>query len=148
MEQMTEQQLDRWYTKTYGVSGHSVPAAQKLLAYVLVVGLPVALTGCMASQQPNVTAKQACEWEKKEGKTQLDCDDETSGGNWYGAHGFSSGNVFVSRSSGYYKSPDFQSNYKKYESTLPKTSSKSGTFTTKSSSGKSGIGSSSTSSSS
>ncbi|MNI05752.1 hypothetical protein D3C73_587140 [compost metagenome] len=156
MKKLTEKQLDRWYKSKYGVSGKGVPSTQKLLAYMLVVGLPVSLAGCgsPAAEYPDsdLTARDACEWERQAGQTNLDCDDDTSSGNWYGSHGFSSSYIYISPSHSYYRSPAFKNNYNKYgtyrtissapEGTLkPSTSNRKGSITTRS-----GVGSSSKSS--
>ncbi|HJV45514.1 MAG TPA: hypothetical protein VJ824_07285 [Bacillota bacterium] len=94
---MKSESIDKWFEQEMNKSGLPLvqatrtPPYQKWIAYALVLGIPISVSGC--SSQP--TARDDCQWEKEHGHPEIQCDDSTTGSNgsssnWYRSRGYKS----------------------------------------------------------
>ncbi|MFD2611080.1 hypothetical protein [Paenibacillus gansuensis] len=109
---MNPQQIDSWYRRECASAGvpeeqEKTPLAKKMLAFTLMVALPVAATGCSSNAQAD--AYSECRWEKEQYGYEYDCDDDTSSGSWYKKKGYSSKHSSISTAGAYYKAKGFGS---------------------------------------
>ena len=100
------EKVSRWYAEQMEASGmdretaERKPFAHKLTAYALMFAVPVAMTGCSASDEP--TGYEEYEWEMERTGMELECDDDSSV--WYANHGYASKKAKAKANTSFYKS--------------------------------------------
>jgi hypothetical protein len=103
---VNHKQIESWYEEHGRKAGETseqiarTPFRQKMIAFSLIMSVPIALSGC-SSEPQQFTAEEECEWEMEKNGWELDCDDENS--SWYKKKGYKSKHSIVPATSPIYK---------------------------------------------
>ncbi|WP_134701228.1 hypothetical protein [Ammoniphilus sp. YIM 78166] len=123
---MNRLKIEEWYQKECEKSGNKntsqTPFHQKLMAFSLIMTVPVGLSGCSSSPEPiNVSTQQPipippsnssdpsgpltaydeCVWENEEFGWELDCGDSEM--EWYKSKGYTNKHSYVPSTSAFYQ---------------------------------------------